>query len=312
MKKKILSFGEILWDILPNGRVLGGAPFNFAYRVNSLGDKGIFISRLGKDEQGEKAFKMVKSLGIDTSYLQWDERYPTGTVIVSFDEMNNPDYVIVPVVAYDNIEMTAKLKSTSVSADCLYFGTLVQRSFKTRLTLEKLIEVSKRSVKLLDINLRKECYTLESIIWSLHKADIIKLNNEETILLSEILSIGNKNLFDFCSEIIDKYSLLCCIVTLGDKGAFALSDNGDKVYVPGYKVNLEDSLGSGDAFAAGFIHNYLNGFSLRESCELGNILGGICATQKGATQIINSEMIEEFKNVNTDRLYLNNLKKYSD
>ena len=307
MQKTVLSYGEILWDILPTETILGGAPFNFAYRVNSLGDKGIFVSRLGKDEQGRKAFENVVSLRIDTSYLQWDEKYPTGRVIVSFDQKNNPDYVIVPGVAYDYIEMTDELRNAAQSADCLCFGTLVQRSPKTRSTLEQLLEISEKSIKLLDINLRKKCYSLETVSQSLRKADILKFNNEEAEMLSDMLNINNDNLVNFCTEMIEKYTLLCCIVTLGDKGVFALSDDNKKVYVPGYKVELRDSLGSGDAFTAGFIHNYLKGLSLGESCELGNILGAICATQKGATQPINKEMVDKFISTNSERLYAEGL-----
>ncbi|MCK4967189.1 carbohydrate kinase, partial [bacterium] len=286
MQKTVLSYGEILWDILPTETILGGAPFNFAYRINSLGEKGIFVSRLGRDKQGEKAFESAESLGIDTSYLQWDEKYPTGKVLVSFDEGNNPDYVIVPEVAYDYIGITDKLIIAAQSADCFSFGTLVQRSPKTRATLEQLLELSEKSIKLLDINLRKKCYTPETVTQSLKHADILKLNDDESVMLFEILNLKYDTIENFCTEIIDRYSLLCCLVTMNKKGAFAMSEDNRKAYVPGYKLNLQDSLGSGDAFTAGFIHSYLKGKSLRESCEFGNILGAICATQKGATQPI--------------------------
>ncbi len=292
-----------MWDILPAGTVLGGAPFNFAYRINSLGDKGIFVSRLGNDEMGRKALEMAESLGIDTFYLQRDEKYPTGTVEVSFDKDNNPDYVIIPDVSYDQIEMSSALRDAAVSADCFYFGTLVQRSPKTRSTLEELLEISDRSIKLLDINLRKKCYSHDTVVWSLRKADILKLNGEEAEFLSEMLQIKYKTLIDFCNEMTEKWSLSCCLVTLGETGAFAYSNEGKNVYVPGYKIEFTDSLGSGDAFTAGFIHCYLRGLSLEEACELGNIMGAITATQKGATQPISKDMIEEFKNSDYERLY---------
>ncbi|MFC1558007.1 carbohydrate kinase [candidate division KSB1 bacterium] len=303
MQKIILSYGEILWDILPTETILGGAPFNFAYRINSLGERGIFVSRLGKDEQGEKALKSAESLGIDTSYLQWDEKYPTGKVLVSFDEEKNPDYVIVPEVAYDYIEITDKLKIAAQSADCFSFGTLVQRSPKTRSTLEQLLELSEKSIKLLDINLRKKCYSPDTITQSLKYADILKLNDDEAVMLFEILNLKYDTIENFCTEIINRYSLSCCLVTMNEKGAFAMSEDNQKVYVPGYKLKLQDSLGSGDAFTAGFIHNYLRGSSLKKSCEFGNILGAICATQKGATQPITREMIDTLQNTDSERLY---------
>ena len=311
MKKTVLAFGEILWDILPTETILGGAPFNFAYRINSLGDAGIFVSRLGQDKMGKDAFNKVSSLEIDTSYLQWDEKYPTGTVKVSFDQNNNPDYIIIPNVAYDNIQMTDALKDSVLLSDCLCFGTLVQRSPKTRNTLEQLLEMSGKNIKLLDINFRKKCYSLDTVVNSLKKADILKLNEDEAKMLSEILQVKYNTLIDFCSLIIEKFSLLCCLITLGEKGALALSNENNKVYVPGYRVELIDSLGSGDAFTAGFIHYYLKGMSLWEACTFGNTLGAICATQKGGTQPINREKIEEFKNKNYDRLHIKKFNKFA-
>ena len=202
--------------------------------------------------------------------------------------------------------MNDALKDAALSSDCLCFGTLAQRSLKTGNTLEKLIEVSGKNIKLLDINLRKKCYSHDIVINSLKKADILKLNDDEAKQLSEILQIKYNTLIDLCSAIIERFSLLCCLVTLGEKGAFALSNENKKVYVPGYRIELVDSLGSGDAFTAGFIHCYLKGISLEEACTLGNILGAICATQKGGTQPINREKIEEFKNKNYDRLHIKN------
>jgi fructokinase len=127
MCKTIFSFGEILWDRLPNKTNLGGAPFNFTYRVNSLGNKGLMISRLGKDDLGQKAFDKVAELGMDRRYIQWDEKRSTGTVDVFFDENNNPDYVINPGAAYDNIQISGELLEDVVSAECFCFGTLAQR-----------------------------------------------------------------------------------------------------------------------------------------------------------------------------------------
>ena len=149
VKKIIVSFGEILWDILPTCKVIGGAPFNFAFRVNSLGDRGFIISRLGRDKLGRKAFDSVSVLGLDTTYLQWDASYPTGTVQVSFDHDNRPDYLIVPRVAYDHIQATGDIREIASRADCICFGTLSQRSEKNRRTLQALLKSSGNCLKLL-------------------------------------------------------------------------------------------------------------------------------------------------------------------
>ena len=302
MKKTVLAFGEVLWDILPSCTVLGGAPFNFTYRVNSLGDTGLTVSRLGRDELGQKAFDKVVSLGLDTRFLQWDDSFPTGTVEVSFDEENNPDYVIIPQVAYDRIELTDALAEAAASADCLCFGTLAQRAEKSRKSIERLLENSQKSLKFLDINLRKKCYNLDTVTFSLEKADVLKLNEDEAHQLGEMLGVSHRNLPEFCTEMLQKWSLKDCLVTLGEKGAFAMSAEGDNVYVPGYKITLADSLGSGDAFSAGFVYKKLRSESLASACEFGNALGAIVATQTGGTFPVEQAEVSKYLSNGYERI----------
>ena len=301
MRKTIVAFGEVLWDLLPSCTVLGGAPFNFTYRADSLGDGGLMVSRLGSDDLGRRAYERIVELGLDTTHIQWDHEFPTGTVQVSFDEHNNPDYVIIPNVAYDQVEIDKALVETAAKADCLCFGTLAQRSETSRRTLRELIKHAVSSLKLLDINLRKDCYTLESVRFSLEHADVLKLNEDEAHRLEKMLDITCSGLDDFCRRILDHWSLKYCVVTLAEKGALAVSVQGDSVYVPGYKVDLIDSLGSGDAFSAGFVHKILRGKSAVEACEFGNVLGALVATQEGATAPLTEESIEQFLNKDWER-----------
>lgn len=297
-----MAIGEVLWDILPDKTVLGGAPFNFAYRVNSLGDKAVFVSRLGKDERGRTAFEKVQELQVDTRFIQWDDRYPTGTVTITFDENKKAHIVINPGVAYDHIEMNDQLIAAARTADCICFGTLVQRAPVTRQTVEDLLAAA-GSKKLLDINLRIDCYSPETVTSSLKAADLLKLNDEEVAGLVTMLGMQDRSIPGFCAEIMEQWSLECCLVTLGSKGVYARVASGEHVYAPGYKVSLVDALGSGDAFTAGFIHNYLEGTPLTEACSLGNIMGAICATQTGATQPITPADIEHFKKNEPERVY---------
>jgi fructokinase len=301
-KKTILAFGEVLWDMLPSCTVLGGAPFNFAYRANSLGDTGLMISRLGRDEFGRKAHDQIVRLGLDTRFIQWDDEFPTGTVQVSFDEENNPDYFITPHVAYDQIELTDELLEVALAADCLCFGTLSQRSAKAHKTIEQLLNRASKSLKLLDINLRKDCYNLEIVNFSLQEADNLKLNEDEAGQLGLMLGIRHQSIPQFCEEMLERWSLRHCVVTLGEKGAFAMSTEGEKVYVSGYKISLVDSLGAGDAFTAGFLHYILQQRSLAEACRFGNILGAIVCTQKGATQPVTLEQIDTFADKDIERI----------
>ncbi len=302
MKKTILAFGEVLWDMLPSCTVLGGAPFNFAYRANSLGDTGLMISRLGRDELGRKAHDQIVRLGLDTRFIQWDDEFPTGTVQVSFDQENNPDYFITPHVAYDQIELTEPLVGLASTADCLCFGTLSQRLGRSGKTIEQLLNRASKSLKLLDINLRKDCYNLEIVTFSLQQADNLKLNEDEAGQLGLMLGIRHQSIPQFCEEMLDRWSLRHCVVTLGEKGAFAMSAQGEKVYVPGYKIRLVDSLGAGDAFTAGFLHYILQQKSLADACRFGNILGAIVCTQEGATQPVTLEQIDTFADKDIERI----------
>jgi len=301
MQKTIVAFGEVLWDILPSCVVLGGAPFNFTYRVNALGDTGLMVSRLGRDDLGRQAFDKIVSLGLDTALLQWDDETPTGTVPVSFDVRNNPDYVIIPNVAYDRIAFTDVLARAVEKADCLCFGTLAQRAAISRVTLAKLLERAPDALKLLDINLRKDCYDEHSVAFSLREANVLKLNEEEAHVLGAMLNIRHDTIAGFCEAVLDIWGLQFCLVTLGEKGAFGLSAAGARTYAPGYKVALADSLGSGDAFSAGFVHKILRDASLEQAVAFGNVLGAIVATQTGATAQIARSDIDDFLAQRTER-----------
>jgi len=294
MRKTVVAFGEVLWDVLPSCVVLGGAPFNFTYRVSSLGEAGRMVSRLGCDELGRKAFDKIVSLDMDTTLLQWDEQTPTGMVQVSFDAQNNPDYVIIPNVAYDRIALTDQLAAVVGKADCLCFGTLAQRAAVSRATLAGLLEKATQALKFLDINLRKDCYDRESVTFSLEQAQVLKLNEDEAHALGEMLHVHHGTISEFCEAVVEKWGLRYCLVTLGEKGAFGVSADGDKTYTPGCNVALADSLGSGDAFSAGFVHKILRGASLKEAVAFGNILGAIVATQTGATSPITQGDIDGF------------------
>jgi fructokinase len=310
MKKTIIAFGEVLWDILPTATVLGGAPFNFTYRINSLGNTGLMISRLGRDPLGSKALRKIKSLGIPTDLIEWDETFPTGTVEVSFDAFNNPDYVIIPDVAYDHIEVTHEMLIRSESADCICFGTLVQRAETSKASLRKILERAQRAIKFLDINLRKNCHSHESITYSLKNSNILKLNQQEAEHLDHLFKYKTKAIPEFCMRIIEMFQLRYCIVTLEEAGAFIGSADGNAVYDPGYAVSLVDSLGAGDAFSAGFVHQILQGSSLKEACSFGNKLGAKVATQKGGTVPINHSDIEQFTQEKYTRIINRDLEEY--
>ncbi len=312
MSRLVVSIGEILWDLLPDGPQLGGAPFNFAYRVNTLGDRSIIVSRLGRDDLGKKAYDKAGSLGMNTDYLQWDENSPTGTVKVTLDDANNPEFSIVFNVAYDNIAVTEELLQLIPTADCICFGTLIQRTETGRGTVQTLLDASTTPIKLLDINLRRDCYNEEIITESLEEAHILKLNESEAQYLAELFDFASaSSLPSIVNALIQKFSLNHCLVTLGEYGAFAASSNAEKAYVPGFRTDVIDTCGSGDAFTAAFVYRLLRGAPLKECCELGNALGAMVAAQPGATIPISPAEVENFVRGDRERIVDKNLESFA-
>lgn len=278
----ILCFGELLWDLFPTGRVLGGAPANLAYRLSALGHRARLISRVGADQAGVDALDQLRREGMDLSLMQTDAEHPTGTVQVLLDELKNLDYFIVPNASYDFIEPTAELLESARVAEAICFGTLAQRSETSRATLAKILEAAPKALKVLDINLRKECHTPETVAQSLARADILKLNETEALHLAAAFSIEGSGSREIARGIVRRWDLDCCVVTLGERGAFALARGGEEAYEPGIKVELADACGSGDAFTAAFLHGWLRNLPLAECCRRGNLNGAVVATQHGA------------------------------
>ena len=292
--KTVLSFGETLWDLLPTGPALGGAPCNLAYRVNSLGERGIVVTRLGRDDLGRKAADHLRSLGMDTRHVQWDDGHPTGTVPVTVDARGIPTYEILKDVAYDFIEPTDDLLALAAAADCICFGSLSQRAPTSQQTLMTLLSAASKALKFFDINLRRDCYSRAVIERSFFKADILKLNDGEALELRRVFDLPGETPVDIAREILRRWSLKCCVVTLGEEGAFAVA-GGREARIPGHSVRVVDTIGSGDAFSAAFLTCWLRGEPLEECVASGNALGALVAGTKGATAPIGADEIKRFR-----------------
>ena len=310
-KFRIAAFGEVLWDLLPDASVLGGAPFNFTYRINSLGNEGVMISAVGEDALGEKALKTISELKISDRYIQIIPEYPTGTVNVFFDEFKNPDYEIIKDVAYDFVTFNENIEKLVSQVDCICFGTLAQRHSVSKKTLQRLLHDFRGKYRFYDLNLRKDCYSTENIITSLKNADILKLNKQEANEVNDLFHLEKNGLVEICMELINSYQLQYCVVTLEEYGSLAVSASGEVVYNPGFKVKLTDPLGAGDAFSAGFLDALLRGKSLKEASESGNQLGALVATKKGATQKITQDELNSIAIKNT-RIFDQRFSKYID
>jgi fructokinase len=294
MPKKIAAFGELLWDVLPSGKILGGAPANFIYRINSFGDRGTLLSKVGNDKAGRAIREALKNLGVSDENIQTDYEFPTGSVKVKVDEQGNADYNILTDVAYDHIEINTEMMEAFSEADCVCFGTLVQRYGISKNTLRELIHEAPDVVKFLDINLRKKCYTATSIEDSLRMANILKTNDEELWITKYLLNLRHSKLKDLAQETIEKYKLDMLLCTLGENGAFCLTKENDFFYDPGYQISLGDTVGAGDAFSAGFVHYFMNEQSIEQALRFGNAAGAKVATTIGATSPIGKAEILEF------------------
>lgn len=290
----VLAYGELLWDLLPTGAVVGGAPANFAFRMSSFGQKALTISRIGNDKLGADLLKELESRNIDCSLIQRDSQHPTGTVDVRLSERGDATYTINKGVAYDFIELTPTLKELAQAAAVLYYGSLIQRHSVSRDSLHELISCAPQAIKVLDLNLRKDCFTTATVRQSIELANVLKLNDDEAREVGSLLEFDGTAPERFAEQIMRRFDLDACIVTKGIKGAYARANNGQEAWSPGYDVKVADTVGSGDSFTAAFIHKYLAGASLAECCEFGNRIGALVAGKTGGMCPIGPDEIEGF------------------
>jgi fructokinase len=289
--KTVLCFGEVLWDLFPGGAELGGAPANFAGRIQSLGHRAVLVSSVGRDALGQRARELLEEHGLDTEFVQNHPSLPTGTVEISVSDKGEPDFNIIAGVAYDEIISSSKLLRASAEADCVCFGTLAQRSPKSRATLHELLGEAQVATKLLDLNLRKNCYTRDTVGRSLDSADILKLNEAEVLEVCRMFDLP-AIVPEFASQAIERWALSHCIITRGEEGVYARTASGQECSLTGFRVSVVDTCGSGDAFAAGFMSELFRGEDLERCCAFGNALGALVASTKGGTAPIHQRDVE--------------------
>lgn len=279
-KLKIAGLGEVLWDIYEDKKYLGGAPANFAAHVNQAGAFGIILSRVGNDPLGDQLMEELLSRDIDVSGVQVDPQHPTGTVKVTLDENGVPDFQCIEDVSYDYMEFNEIWRNIAQEIDAVLFGTLAQRSAVSRKALQRFLQQT-AAVKVFDINLRGWSEQIrQTVTDSLQLADIIKLNRDELQRLKQISNKGQDD-FDFLRQLIKDYDLKMAALTVGAKGCYVLTAT-EKAYHPGFKIKVVDTVGAGDAFAAGMVVKYLSGALPAEIAEFGNRLGALVSMKNGA------------------------------
>ena len=279
----VVGLGEILWDLLPSGRQLGGAPANFAYCSHLLGNRATVASRIGNDDLGKDVRHRLRHSGLDDGLLQSDPAHPTGTVMVELDPNGQPKYDITAEVAWDFMEWTDVWEGLAQSADAVCFGSLAQRSEQSRTTILKFVEATRKAtLRVFDVNLRQKFFTPEVLEQSMQRSNVVKLNSDELVVLKDLLGFG-RNLLDhtsFCRVLLSRYDLKFVCVTHGANGS-VLCDSSGVYRHTGFQVSVKDTVGSGDAFTAGLVHSFLSGQTPDEMNDLANRMGAWVASSPG-------------------------------
>lgn len=278
--KKIIGIGEVLYDVLPEGAKLGGAPANFAFHVNQFGFESLAISAVGADKLGDKALETFDSVGL--KYIIPRVGYPTGTVNVSLDAKGVPTYSFTPDVAWDYIPLSATILEAAADCRAVCFGTLAQRSKESRKTILGFLDATpEECVKIYDINLRLHFYSKEIITESLDRADILKINDEELDIVAPMFGIEATDIEARCRAIATKFSLKMVILTCGTQGSYVFAE-GESSFMPTPKVKVADTVGAGDSFTGAFTASTLSGKSVREAHELAVKVSAFVCTKAGA------------------------------
>jgi fructokinase len=279
---KIVGLGEVLWDMLPDGKQLGGAPSNFAYISTLLGNEGIVASRLGTDALGEEAAAQLAKVGVSTAAIQRDPERPTGTVQVEVDDKGQPTFQIKENVAWDFLEWTPDWQKLAAQSDAVCFGSLAQRGEASRSTIRQFLAATRKdAVRIFDVNLRQTFHSRDVLAESMKVAEIVKLNHEELPRVMEILSLVYCDDISSARLLIDSQDLQLVCITRGEHGSLLLDQRIHNEH-SGYRVRIGDTIGAGDAFTAALVYEYLRGRSLAGMNETANRMGAWVASRVGA------------------------------
>ncbi|RED46041.1 carbohydrate kinase family protein [Seonamhaeicola aphaedonensis] len=292
---KVVCFGEVLWDIFPNGeKQIGGAPLNVALRFNAFENEVTMISAIGNDDNGNKLFEYLKENGLDTSYIQIKNDFATGEVQITLDKKGVAQYEIKHPRAWDKIERNDNIIDKVKTSQAFVFGSLIARDQVSRETLLKLLDLA--TYKVFDINLRPPHYSFTMLELLMEKADFIKLNDEELYEISNHFNSKYNGLEQNLKFIAQKTKTKHICVTKGEHGAVLLFN--DKLYYnSGYQIKVADTVGAGDSFLGSLISKLLSGEDPQKAIDFACAVGAMVAQSKGANPKFNQEEIQEFANL---------------
>ena len=279
-KRMIVGLGEALWDVLPEGKKLGGAPANFAYHTGQFGLDTLAVSALGEDRLGDETIAAIEEQGLN--YMMPRVPYPTGTVQVTLDDEGIPAYDIKENVAWDNIPFTDEMKAVAQNCRAVCFGSLAQRNVVSRGTIKKFLSTTPDDcMKIFDINLRQSFYTKEVIDDSLHLCNVLKINDEELVVIGRMFGYPGLDMQDKCWLLLGKYNLDILVLTCGVNGSYVFTP-GSMSFYETPKVEVADTVGAGDSFTGTFCACILKGKSVADAHRIAVDASAFVCTQKGA------------------------------
>ena len=292
MNDIVIGMGEALWDVLPEGKKIGGAPANFAYHVSQFGLPSCVVSAIGNDPLGHEIIENFTSKGL-THQIE-TVPYPTGTVQVEIDQAGVPQYEIKENVAWDNIPYTAKLEQLAEKTSAICFGSLAQRNVVSRNTINRFLDAipaENDPLIVFDVNLRQGFYNKEILCNSMKRCNILKINDEELVTVSRMFGYPGIDLQDKCWILLGKYNLRMLILTCGINGSYVFTP-GNVSFQPTPKVEVADTVGAGDSFTAAFISSILKGKSVAEAHSRAVQTSAFVCTKKGAVPILPPELTD--------------------
>lgn len=294
--KFVVGIGEVLWDVLPEGKKLGGAPANFAYHVSQFGLNSRVVSAIGNDKLGAEIERDFSEKGLEGIIEK--VAYPTGTVQVSLDDNGVPNYTIKENVAWDNIPFTTALKELAQHTCAVSYGSLAQRNIVSRETIHAFLDAMPKegAYKIFDINLRQNFYTKDIICESLERCNVLKINDEELVAVSRLFGYPGIDLQDKCWILLAKYDLKMLILTCGVNGSYVFTP-GHVSFVETPKVAVADTVGAGDSFTAAFVSAILRGLSVSEAHKLAVNVSAYVCTQNGAMPILPNNFITKLESL---------------